>query len=176
VGLFAGKHSRYTELGNLIDAARELEKNNFALVLLGGGYTKEGLQKKVKAEGIGNVFFHAPVPKTQVASFEAGADIFFVNYSPEQAWAKVLPNKIFDYMYWNKPIIGTVVPGEITGILEESGAGIGVPPGAPEALAEAVRNFLSENNSPINCREFLFAHFDRKKTVEKFVGMIEDIS
>jgi glycosyltransferase involved in cell wall biosynthesis len=176
VGLFAGKYSRYTDLGNLIDAARELEKDNFALVLLGGGYAKEGLQEKVRIESIGNVFFHGPVPKSQVASFEAGANIFFINYSPEQAWAKVLPNKVFDYMYWNKPIIAAVVPGEITKVLEESGAGKGVPPGNPKALAEAVRSLLAKENSQINSRAFLFAHFDRKKTVQKFVDMIADIN
>ena len=174
IGLYAGKHSKYTDLGNLVDAARHLEGHGFALVLLGGGYTRKSLQERVEREGIRNVFFHEPVPKSEVASFESGADLFFINYSPEKAWAKVLPNKVFDYMYWNKPIVAAVVPGEITKILAESGSGASVRPGSPLDLADAVKVFLDENRKPVSSREFLMARFDRRNTVRQFVKTVEN--
>ena len=172
VGLYAGKHSKYTELDNLIEAAKKLQNDDFAIVLLGGGYTKGALKEQVRQEGLQNVFLHDPVPKSEVAGFEAGADMFFINYSPEQAWAKVLPNKVFDYMYWNKPIIAAVVPGEITRVLEESKAGLGVPPREPGLLAEAVQGLLSNSSPQIQSREYLMKHFDRRETVQKFFSMV----
>jgi glycosyltransferase involved in cell wall biosynthesis len=175
VGLYAGKHTKYTDLGNLIDAAQQLADQDFALVLLGGGYTRKGLQERAEKEGIQNVFFHEPVPKSEVATFEFGADLFFINYSPEKAWAKVLPNKVFDYMYWNKPIVAAVVPGEITRIIDESEAGLSVTPQDPHSLSKAVSNLISNGQTRVQCRDFLFSNFDRRKTVMKFVNMIEKI-
>jgi len=86
IGVFAGKHTRYAALGTLLAAAKELEINNFALLFVGGGYTKLKLRQRVRTEKIKNVFFHDPVPKKEIASFMLGADIFFTKYSKEQAW------------------------------------------------------------------------------------------
>jgi glycosyltransferase involved in cell wall biosynthesis len=173
VGLYAGKHSHYSGLDTLLTAAKDLEKEGFALLLVGGGYTKTGLKKRVKEENIMNVFFHDPVPKKNIAAFLAGADIFFVNYSKDGAWEKVLPNKVFDYMYWNRPIIAAVVPGEITRVISESGAGISVPPGDPSAIVRAVRRCMENRMSYINPRKYLLEHFDRKNTVKKFVEAVQ---
>ena len=62
LGLFAGKHAKYTNLDTLVSAAKELREDGFALVLLGGGYTKTHLEERVMKERIDNVFFHEPVP------------------------------------------------------------------------------------------------------------------
>jgi len=170
IGLFAGKHTRYAALDTLLDAAKELENDDFALVLVGGGYTKQKLMQRARAEGMKNVFFHDPVPKKEIASFLTGADLFFINYSQEKAWKNVLPNKIFDYMYYNKPIIAAVVPGEITRVLAESGAGVGVPPGNPEVIIMAVRGYIRDGDEGIQPRDYLLKHFDRVNTVKRFVN------
>jgi glycosyltransferase involved in cell wall biosynthesis len=172
VVLFAGKHSNYTDLDNVISAAKLLNDREFAIVLLGGGYTKKGLVKRVVEEKIQNVYFHDPVPKSQVAGFEAGADIFLINYSPEKAWAKVLPNKVFDYLFWNKPVIAAVTPGEISKILEESGSGVRVDPGNPDALAKAIFNHETIQSRK-DSREYILDNYDRKQTVKQFYKMIE---
>ncbi len=169
VGLFAGKHSHYTALDTLLTAAKELEKDKFAFLLIGGGYTKERLIKQSMEEGINNVFFHDPVPKKEISSFLMGADIFFINYSPAKAWQNVLPNKIFDYMYWNRPIIAAVVPGEITQILSESGAGVSVPPGDASAIIRAVRYFIQNTSWECNSQRYLMKYFNRQNTVKHFV-------
>lgn len=176
IGLFAGKHSKYTDLDCLISAAKELEGEGFALILLGGGYTKPQLKTRVASENISNVFFHDPVPKSQVGQFEAGADIFFVNYSPEQVWSRVLPNKLFDYLYWNKPVIASVSRGEITRIIEESGSGISVEPGDPQAIAAAVKQCLLQGHPAGNySREYLFSHFKRSQTVDRFLAVFDGV-
>jgi len=170
IGLYAGKHSHYTGLDTLLTAAKTLKKDRFAFLFIGGGYTKNGLIKRSIKEGIDNVFFHDPVPKKEIGSFLMDADIFFVNYSPEQVWRNVLPNKIFDYMYWNRPIIAAVVPGEITRVLSESGAGVGVPPGDPESVVKAVRHYLKTVSRKSNSREYLVKHFNRRQTVKYFIN------
>lgn len=175
VGLFAGKHAKYTDLDTLVSAAKELRADGFALVLLGGGYTKDDLKRRVRAEQIENVFFHDPVPKSEVAGFEAGADFFFINYSPEKAWGRVLPNKTFDYMFWNKPVIAAVVQGEITRVLEESGAGVGVEPGDAASIVLAVCSYMRQTPWNIRSRDYLLRHFDREKVVTVFASAIENL-
>jgi len=175
VGLFAGKHAKYTDLDNLITAAKELKTAGFALILLGGGYTKRFLKQRVRTEEIENVFFHDPVPKSEVAGFETGADFFFISYSAEKAWGRVLPNKTFDYMYWNKPVIAAVVEGEISKILRASGAGISVKPDDPKAVANAVRVYMGQRDLKIQSRTYLMQHFDRNTVVDDFAAAITNL-
>lgn len=176
VGLFAGKHAKYTALDTLVTAAKALKQDGFALVLLGGGYTKQALIRSVRDGHLDNVFFHDPVPKSEVAAFEAGVDFFFINYSSENAWGRVLPNKTFDYMYWNKPVIAGVVRGEITRILEKSGAGVGVEPENPDAIVRAVRGYLRNGVVNTQSRDYLIKHFDRKKLVKTFALEIQGLT
>jgi len=170
VGIFAGKHSRYASLETLLAVAKAMQNDDFALLFVGGGYTKQALVRLTEKEDLKNVFFHEPVPKNKIASFLLGADIFFINYSKKTAWKNVLPNKIFDYMYYNKPIVAAVVPGEITRILEESGAGVCVPPEQPDEIAAAVRISLGEKGQTLRAKDYILKHFDRKNTVAKFIA------
>lgn len=174
VGLFAGKHGGYTDLDNVITASHKLRDSGFAAVLVGGGYAKPALVARVKEEGIQNVFFFDPVPKTEIAQFEKGADVFLINYSQEQAWARVLPNKLFDYMYWEKPIVAAVPRGEISRVLDESSAGTRVDPETPGAFADALSLYMSGEKTMGNgVRDYLLAHYDRRKTVGKFKEVVE---
>lgn len=175
IGLYAGKHSQYACLETLISAAKELAKDKFAFLFVGGGYAKAELLNRAKKEELKNVFFHDPVPKKEISSFLMGADMFFINYSRAQAWRNVLPNKVFDYMYWNCPIIAAVVPGEITRVLSESGAGVGVPPENPEAIVKAVRQYLKNKSWKINSRDYLLLNFDRHKTTIKFFNACQQV-
>jgi glycosyltransferase involved in cell wall biosynthesis len=175
IGLYAGKHAQYSGLDTLLTVAKELEPDNFALLLVGSGYTKAGLLKKSREKRLKNVFFHNSVPKKEIGSFLMGADIFFINYTAAEAWQKVLPNKLFSYMYWNRPIIAAVVPGEITRVLSESGAGMGVPPGDPAAIVRAVRQYLKNESWENNSRNYLLKHFDRRKTAETFVDACHQV-
>jgi glycosyltransferase involved in cell wall biosynthesis len=169
VCVYAGKHSRYTGLDALLTAAKRLEEDGLAFLLVGGGYTKEELVARTKKDSLTNVFFHEAVPKKEIGCFLANADIFFISYSNADVWGKVLPNKLFDYMYWNRPIIASVVPGEITRVIAENRAGIAVRPGDPDAIVDAGRQCLRNIPWKINSRAYLLEHFDRQNCKKLFV-------
>ena len=153
----------------MLAAAKELKQDGLAFLLVGGGYAKEELVARAKKDNLTNVFFHEPVPKKEIGSFLANADMFFISYSRADVWEKVLPNKLFDYMYWNRPIIASVVPGEITRDLAESRAGIAVRPGDPDAIVDAVRQCLRNIPWKVNSRAYLLEHFDRQLGKQLFV-------
>jgi len=76
-------------------------------------------------------------------------------------------------MYWNRPVVAAVVPGEITSVIKESGACISVTPGDPLAIVKAVRSCLENGRPNINPRQYLPEHFDRKNTVMEFALAVQ---
>lgn len=167
--MFAGKHSNYTALESVLPAAEKLAAEKVAFLFVGGGYTKKRLIECSAEMALSNVFFHDQVSKKDLSSFLAGADIFLINYSNSEAWEKVLPNKLFDYLYWNKPIIASVVEGEITATVREAGAGVCISPENPDEMVLAVKEIIKNGKKNPDTRKFVLNNYDREKTVKLFV-------
>lgn len=173
--LFAGKHSDYTDLNSVLNSSKSLEQLSIGVVLLGGGYLKESLIQRAQKEGLKNIHFLGPVSKDEVLSYMEYADIFLINYSKSDAWRKVLPNKLFDYLYFNKPIVAAVCKGEITKIIDESGAGVSCEPQDNSSLVCAVQKVVNESDKYTTGREYLMKNFDRRVLTRKLVEIVERV-
>jgi glycosyltransferase involved in cell wall biosynthesis len=62
-----------------------------------------------------------------------------VHLKDSPAFAEVIPSKIFEAMAMGLPILFAAPEGEATDLVNRHGAGLTVPSGAPDALADAVR-------------------------------------
>jgi glycosyltransferase involved in cell wall biosynthesis len=88
------------------------------------------------------------------------------------------PNKVFDYMAAGRPtILG--IDGVIRQVVEVAGGGVFVPPGCPEALAEAIRG-LSRDRARARrmgaaARAYVVEHFDRRRQAEQFVELVQRV-
>ena len=138
VVMYAGAHGISNDLGTLLDAAEELRGYpDIVFVLVGDGKEKPRLIARAREAGLANVRFVQPLPKMDMAGALAAADACLAILKPLEAYRTTYPNKVFDYMAAGRPVI-LVIDGVIRQVLELAEAGVYVPPGDVEALAQAI--------------------------------------
>ena len=139
--MYAGAHGVANDLDTVLDAAKMLEKNGLSdkitICLMGEGPEKSRLQQRVENEKINIISFKDPVPKKEVYTELNKADVFLMllKDSPVFRWG-ISPNKLFDYLVMEKPVIFCV--NTPFNPVEQYNAGISTKPGDPAALANAI--------------------------------------
>jgi len=105
--------------------------------LIGDGPEKGKLCKIIEEKGLQNVTILPAVPKAQVSSALAEADLLTIAYKPKTfARYGISPNKLVEYMASSKPVV-TAIDSWHNPVLEAN-CGIAVEPEDPEALAKAI--------------------------------------
>lgn len=142
--IYTGAHGPANALDTILGAADLLRaRHDIEFILVGDGPSKSALVVAAKQRGLSNVRFMDPVPKGEIPKLLAAADVAVIALRSVDAFSYgISPNKLFDYMAAAKPVI-CAVPGDMARLVEDSGAGISIPPENPEALAKAVEGFLS---------------------------------
>ena len=139
IALYAGTLGTYHGLDVALDAARLLQNQSpVRLVFVGDGAERDRLQEQARSAGLDNVEFHDPVPVAEIPALLAAASVALsVIRIPTRA-AKVMPA-----MAAGKPIVYSGA-GEGADLVREAGAGLVVPPGEPEALADAIARVIAD--------------------------------
>jgi glycosyltransferase involved in cell wall biosynthesis len=137
---YIGSHGQANALGTLIHAARELrdrKEDRIVFVFVGDGPEKKTCQRLACHYDLQNVIFWPPVPKRSVPAVLAGFDIALFSVLDVAVHKYGLScNKLFDYLASGLPVVAACAVEETP--VSASGAGICVPPEAPEAIAEAL--------------------------------------
>jgi glycosyltransferase involved in cell wall biosynthesis len=175
--LYAGAHGLSNDLGVVIEAARSLAgRHDIQIVLLGDGKEKKALV--AQAQGLTNVTFLPPVAKTGMAEALAAADACLAILKPIQLYQTTYPNKVFDYMAAGRPLL-LAIDGVIRKVVEEAGAGLFVPPGNPQALAQAILDLAGDPARAVqmgrNGRLAVEQHYDRRVTAEQMRILLEGL-
>ncbi|MCB0826014.1 MAG: glycosyltransferase family 4 protein [Armatimonadetes bacterium] len=136
---YAGSHGLANGLDNILEAAKLLKNDPIQFRLIGDGPDKQALIKKAKAEGVSNVEFCDPVPKSEIYNELQNSDAFvmLLRASDVFRWG-VSPNKLFDYMAMARPIIFAV--NSSNSPVEAAGCGLRIEPDNPQALADACKS------------------------------------
>jgi glycosyltransferase involved in cell wall biosynthesis len=113
-------------------------------------------------------------PVERMPSFYRHADVLLVSLRPDPVFALTLPGKVQSYLAAGVPIVG-MVDGEGATVIHDAGAGIAVPAGNSQALANAIlkmaqipdaeRRAMGERGRTYSRREF-----DR----DHLVGRLDD--
>ena len=144
VALYAGAHGLSNDLGIVLQAADRLRDDpRLVFVLVGDGKEKASLMAQGERMGLENVHFLPAAAKIDMPGVLAGADCGIAILRPIPLFATTYPNKVFDYMAAGKPVV-LAIEGVIQDVVEGAGAGVAVPPGDPQALAEAVRSLAAD--------------------------------
>lgn len=176
VVLYAGAHGMSNDLGIVLEAAAHLrDLPDLVFVFLGDGKEKPHLEEQAETLGLENVHFLPPVPKDEMSEAVAAADACIAILKPIEMYKTVYPNKVFDYMAAGRAVL-LAIDGVIREVVETAQAGVFVPPGNPQALAQAVQSLYQDRqNARVlgeNGRRYVAAHFDRTALAEQLLEII----
>lgn len=131
-------------LDTVLDAAKLCaDEPKIQWLILGEGAERASLEERARRENIANVRFHDFVPHEQIPRYHAAINASIVHLRPDPLFEGVIPSKIFECMSMGVPIV-MAVPGEAQRMVAEAGAGVSIPSGDAQALADAVRRLAAE--------------------------------
>lgn len=177
---YAGLMGYAQDLSTAIECAALMETDEAVLFLLVGEGAREGRWRKMVAErGLRNVRFLPMQSKERYANLLAASDVCLV---PLDAALRtpVVPGKLQSIMASGRPAITIVDPwGDTPKLIDESGGGINVPPGQPQALAEAIRRLkakpaLGDQMGRLG-RAFAEAHFSISRCADAYEDLFIEV-
>ncbi|WP_395657304.1 glycosyltransferase family 4 protein [Nocardioides sp.] len=134
--LYAGNHGAGQALATAVSAFGRVG-NDVHLVLVGDGVEKNDLRRRVKEQRLRNVHFLDQQPSSAMPAIVAAADAQLVSLADQPLFAVTMPSKVQAILASGKAAVVSA-PGDAAAVVERAGAGIGVAPEDPRALAEAV--------------------------------------
>jgi glycosyltransferase involved in cell wall biosynthesis len=141
LAVFSGTHGQANGLDAVLDAAAVLKargRDDIRIALIGQGREKPGLVARAARDGLDDVLFLDPVPKTRLGGLLAGADIGLQCLRNVPAfYYGTSPNKFFDYIAAGLPVLNNY-PGWLAGLIEQHECGYAVPPDDAGAFADAL--------------------------------------
>jgi glycosyltransferase involved in cell wall biosynthesis len=173
---YAGAMGLANDLGTVLEAASLLRgREDILFALVGDGKERPALQAEMKRLQLGNVVFAGPFPKSGMAQVLAGSDACLAILKNIAMFATTYPNKVFDYMAAGRPTL-LAIDGVIRDVVDAAGAGIAVPPGDPEALAQAAVRLADDRPSSRQMgrrgRVYVAQHFNRDQQAREFEELI----
>ncbi|CAN5863233.1 hypothetical protein BH23ACT5_BH23ACT5_02070 [soil metagenome] len=141
--LYQGSIQENRGIEPAIDAIELL--NGVVLVIVGYGYYRTSLEDLVARRGLGDrVRFHGPIPNEELLHWTASADVGLCNIvNASLSYFTTLPNKLFEYMMAEVPVLGSDSPG-IGAVVSDTGVGEVVDPVDPQSLATATHKILAD--------------------------------
>lgn len=180
VAVFTGAHGMANGLHAVLDAAAALKKrgrNDIKLVFIGDGKLKPALVKRAKTEELTNCLFFEPMPKKDLSKVVSCADVGLMILDNVPAfYYGTSPNKFFDYIASGLPVLNNY-PGWLAEMIKEHKCGIAVPPGDPDAFADALCHLADHPEKrpemSSNARKLAETNFNRHQLANKFVSYLE---
>ncbi|MBM3825002.1 MAG: glycosyltransferase family 4 protein [Verrucomicrobia bacterium] len=176
VAVYAGALGRANDLPTLLRAAERLKGDtNIVFLIVGDGMERPMLESWVGEKKLTNVLFTGAQPKARMSDFLAAADVCLATLQAIPMFKTTYPNKVFDYMAAGRAtLLG--IDGVIRSVMEQSGGGVFVPPGDPEAMADAVVRMRDDparvRAMGLSARAYVVRHFNRKEHAERFVRLL----
>ena len=176
VVMYLGTIGAANSLEPFLEAKSHLDRDNTAFVLVGNGNEREHLE----AQAPPNTFFLNQVPKRLVPACLSYADTLHIGWRDRHNLYKfgISPNKIMDYMMSGKPIVHAV--NAWNDPVAESGAGFSVPPGKPEAIAEAITKLMDMPPSERGAmgrrgKEFVINNYEYEHLAKTYISHFEKL-
>lgn len=141
--LYQGSIQENRGIEPAIDAIELLD--DIVLVIVGYGYYRDALEDMVACRGLRDrVRFYGPIPNEELIHWTASADVGLCNIvNASLSYYTTLPNKLFEYVMAEVPVLGSDSPG-IGKVVAETGVGEVVDPVDPVSLADATRKILAD--------------------------------
>lgn len=176
--IYAGAHGPANDLEQIVYAAVALkDEQKIMFAFIGEGVEKEKIRNLVQRFGLVDKVLMLPgVAKSKVHEYLACGDGFIISLKDIPLFEGALPNKIFDYLIYDKPII-TTVKGEIEQFLSKYKSGYygSMKETGEYYLPTLLTNIVSGINSSstkIPGLEIIMTYFNRAKQADSLVQKI----
>ena len=176
---YAGAMGMANNLEVVLEAATMLnDVRDVHFLMVGDGKDRPKLEELARQMNVKNVTFTGSRPKSQMPEILAESDVCLAVLRDIPMFRTTYPNKVFDYMAASRPVV-LAIDGVIRQVIEEADGGIPVPPGNPQAMANAVRTLFS--NRPRSeqmgrsARDYVIKFFDRNKQALQFGELVKQI-
>lgn len=139
---FIGSFYRYQGLDALIEALPSVQKRRPRACLLFVGDGEERHRLQVRAEQLGlesSIIWQGRVPYHDVPIWIGAMNVCAAPFRSDRG--ETSPVKLFDALSCGRPVVATAIPS-VVGIFSEEDGVVLVPPGAADALAEAIARVL----------------------------------
>lgn len=167
-------------LESVIEAAALLAggSERIRFVLAGDGPNREAVLERAKGRGVANLSIHPSIAKEQTRAFYNACDVCLVPLASFPILQETVPSKIFEVMACERPVLASL-GGEGARIVGEAGSGVVVPPGEPEAMAEAIRRLhatSTEERREMGRRggRYVAAHNSRDRLAGKYLELLTE--
>ena len=178
VAMYAGNHNTGNGLDVVLEAAKLSPSVRF--LLIGDGPTKRALIAQAKDQGLTNVTFEDPVPKSRIFAKlgEANAFIMPLRSSSVFRWG-ISPNKLWDYMLAARPIVFMVDLEDSP--VEAADAGVCIPADNARAMADALMALSTDSPARLrqmgeNGQKYVRANHDFKILGERLEKMLLEVT
>jgi glycosyltransferase involved in cell wall biosynthesis len=139
---YAGNHGISNALDTFLNAAKLMQEEKVAFVLVGGGPEKASLQRWVETEQLPNVHFIDPVFKAQIPALLQFFDVAYIGWRRQSLYRfGIAPNKLMDYMMAARPVLHAVEAGNDS--VGEAGCGLTIMPEDPPTTARGIRTLAA---------------------------------
>ncbi len=139
---YVGSMGLPNALDTLLDAAAQLRDDPIGFVLVGDGFERSRLTRRVADESLTNVNMLAPIPKSQVPTLLSAIDIAYIGWQRVPIYRfGIAPNKLMDYMMAGCAVLHSVEAGN--DLVAESGCGVSVEPESATAAARGLRQLAA---------------------------------
>jgi colanic acid biosynthesis glycosyl transferase WcaI len=137
---YAGNMGPAQDLETFVDAAAQLhDEPNVHCLLVGGGTSEQTLRDRVQALNLRNCSILGYQPYERMCEIYAASDVCLVPQA-EATGCDAIPSKVYRIFACGRPIIAsTQADSDLAHLVRLANAGAVVPPGSPDALADAIR-------------------------------------
>jgi glycosyltransferase involved in cell wall biosynthesis len=173
---YAGALGMANNLETVIEAAAKLEDiPDVHFLIVGDGKDRKKLEDLAAEKKVSNLTFTGVRPKSQMPEILAETDVCLAVLLDIPMFRTTYPNKVFDYMAASRPVV-LAIDGVIRQVIEAANGGIPVPPGNPDAMANAVRTLYSDRQQAMqmgrSAREYVVKFFDRNQQAIQFSELL----
>jgi colanic acid biosynthesis glycosyl transferase WcaI len=177
--LWAGTLGTAHGLNYVLDAANLLSnESQIHFLFVGDGSAKAALEQQRKNMNLHSVTFLDPVSIEELPPYFSIAECGLASLLPIPLYDGARPSKIFPILASSKPLI-FVGQGETARLVDESKAGVVVPPEDPKALASAIRLLIENPKLALefgqNGRAFVEEHLQWSTLIRDWVARLRPV-
>jgi glycosyltransferase involved in cell wall biosynthesis len=178
VVLYAGAHGRAHAVGQLVDVAERLRgRADVLIACFGDGTERAGLEQRVRRLKLPNIRFYGAFPKSQMPGIIRSCDLGVAVLQHNPSFKSVYPNKIFDYMACERPILIGIDGIARKLVCEKARAGVFTDPDDPEGMADLILQLMADQKKLAamgrNGRAWVVQNAARETLAEEYLEHLE---